>query len=99
MKTYQAATYLKVRDAARVDKLRELLSTIASQEAADNAAVDVDEVRNNPSINSIRVSLLIRADSAPDAADAAERFVQSVLNLVPDWEDSLSRRQDELSYV
>jgi len=45
------------------------------------------------------VALLVRAQSAQDAADRAERVYASALNMMGSDADALVRRQTSLSYA
>ena len=51
------------------------------------------------SSGSIYVALLVRAQSAQDAADRAERVYASALNMMGSDADALVRRQTSLSYA
>lgn len=99
MKTYTTSTYLRAKEVARTKELCEILQRALEVAAEDEDRVTFDEVRLLQSSGSIYVALLVRAQSAQDAADRAERVYASALNMMGSDADALVRRQTSLSYA
>ena len=99
MKTYSTSTYLKVNDKSRANELCGLLRRVLDEAADGVEHVDYDEVRALPSVGSIYVGLLVRAESAQQAAERAEKVYESALNLMGDAAGEVSRRQTSLAYA
>ena len=99
MKTYTTSTYLRAKKVTRTQELREILQRALEVAAEDEDRVTFDEVRLLQSSGSIYVALLVRAQSAQDAADRAERVYASALNMMGSDADALVRRQTSLSYA
>ena len=99
MKTYTTSTYLRAKEVARTQELCEILQRALEAAAEDEDRVTFDEVRLLQSSGSIYVLLLVRAQSAQDAADRAERVYASALNMMGSGADALVRRQTSLSYA
>ena len=99
MKTYTTSTYLRAKEVARTQELCEILQRALEVAAEDDDRVTFDEVRLLQSSGSIYVALLVRAQSAQDAADRAERVYASALNMMGSDADALVRRQTSLSYA
>ena len=98
MRTYTTSTYLRAKEVARTQELCEILQRALESAAEDEDRVTFDEVRLLQSSGSIYVAL-VRAQSAQDAADRAERVYASALNMMGSDADALARRQTSLSYA
>ena len=99
MKTYRAATYLKVVDVSDSERLCCLLKEMATSVADDTEGVDVDEVRVMPSVGGIRVAFRVEAASVAQAAETASDVLDRTLNLLPGEREGLLRRHSELAYT
>ena len=99
MKTYVTSTYFKAKETARTQELCGVLRRALEVAAEDEDRLTFDEVRLLQSSGSIYVALLVRTQSAQDAADRAERVYASALNMMGSDADALVRRQTSLSYA
>lgn len=100
MKEYQAATYLGLAKGQDLDVAVSLLGAAARTVEERRVDVDVVEIRKAPTLHSVRVELIVGAESFTEAAEIAESFMNCAIVDVSDKVDlKINKDRKRLSYA
>lgn len=100
MKKYQATTYLGLAKGQDLDIAASLLDAAMRTMEERRVDVGVVEIRKAPTLHSVRVELIVKAEGFAEAAEIAESFMNRAIVDVSDKVDlKINKDQKRLSYA